>query len=334
MISGVWKNKLDWIMKASLLKPYSIGVVAANKLLTTRDIEVTPIEALNFADGDISDNISKYLASGKDTNGQSYNLEVDTTLTVQATWLPLGSNRRTAPDVRRGEVVLIWQYADQDKYYWTSMLYDGKLRKLETVVWMFSNTTNEDEEATSENTYFVEVSTHTQHVTLHTSKSNGEPFAWTMQINTKDGVFTVTDNAGDYITIDGKNTRIEMKNADGSWVDLDKRNIKITAPDTITMKAGKDINMSAGSNINGDAGSSINWKTSKITTQASTTTNTVPNTTFTGNVNIGLKMSSNGMAVNSGGGGGFVVSGPGQFTGQVNVNQLTSTNNIIAPNVH
>lgn len=329
-------------MQISLLKPSSLGVVAKNKSLKSRQIEVVPIEAMNFADGDLSDNIAKYMAQGSDSNGQAYNLELDTTLSVNATWLPFESNRYTAPDVRRGEVVLIWQYADQDKYYWTSLFYDGKLRKLETVIWMFSNTKKEDEDPTPDNTYFLELSTHTKHITLHTSKSDGEPFAWDIQLNTKDGVFTVKDDIGNYFQIDAKNVRIEAKNSDGSWIDMNRKVINIYAPDTINMKAGnyvnieagKDINNKAGSNINSHAGSNITDKASKIMTQASSTTNTVPNTTFTGNVNIGLKMSSNGMAVVASGGGGFVVTGDGQFTGQVNVNKLTSSTNISAPNVH
>lgn len=330
-------------MEQSLFKRYSLGIVAANKPLDSDLIEVVPIEASNYVDGELTDNVTTYEASGKDSLGQSYQHSLDTTNSILAKWIPNGiSNRATPPDVRRGERIQIWQYADQDKYYWSTLFYEPDLRKLETVTFTFSNTQDEAAKSTADTTYYFEVSTHRKHITLHTSKSDGEPFVYDIQLDTKNGFLLIKDDIGNYIQMDSKNVRIEMKNADGSWLDMNRKVINVYAPDTINMKAGnyinleagKDINHKAGSSINSEAGSSINDKTTTITTRATSTTNTVPTTTFSGNVNIGQKMSSNGLAVVASGGGGFTVAGPGQFTGQVNVNQLTSTNNIIAPNVH
>jgi len=232
---------------ASKLQVYGIGIVAANKPLSSKLIEVTPIEDLTMLDGEITDNMVDVTAKGKDTAGGAYESNVSTTVTVTAEWLPVGmSNRVTPPDVRRGEHVVLYRFADVDKYYWTTLLYDMKLRKLETVIYAFSNTRNEDVDGSADTTYFLEVSTHKKLIHLHTSKSDGEPFVYDLQLNTADGVFTFQDDIGNYIQLDSKNVRIEIKNADGSIVDLDRRVINIHAPEDVNISAGNNINIIAG----------------------------------------------------------------------------------------
>jgi hypothetical protein len=321
-------------MEATKLTFYSVGIVAANKPLSTDKIEVTPIETLPMIDGEMSDNLEEFTVSGSDASGGSYESKVKTAITLTASWLPFGSNRKTAPDVRRGEYVAIYRYGEVDKYYWCSLFYDTKLRKRETILFLVSDTTDESQEATPENSYFLEISTHNKLIHFHTSKTDGEPFSYDVQLNTKDGFWIIQDDIGNLMTFDSKNRRFEIKNTDGSHIDVDKKNITMTAPDTITLIAGKDVIVKAGANVNTTAGTNINDKANAITTQASQTTNTVPTTNFSGNVNIGRRMSSNGMAVVASGGGGFTVSGDGQFTGQVQVNKLSSSQPITAPNVN
>lgn len=283
----------------SKLHVYGLGIVAANKKLDSKLIEVTPIEALPMLDGEITDNMDEVTTKGKDASGGSYETAVNSTASIQAEWLPIGmSNRATPPDVRRGEHVVLYKFGDVDKYYWTTLFYDMKLRKLETVIFAFSNTQDEDVDGTADSTYFLEISTHKKIIHLHTSKSDGEPYVYDLQLNTKDGVFTFKDDVGNYIQFDTKNTRIELKNADGSWIDMDRKDIKIYAPNNIEMRADNNIIISAGNEVNTDAGSSINDKTSEITTQADSTMNTVPQTTMTGKTTI-----QGGMAVSGGGGG-------------------------------
>lgn len=301
----------------SNLRRYSLGIVAANKALDSDLIEVVPIEEMNFVDGQLSDNVKPYEASGTDSQGQAYQHSLDTTVSVLAKWIPDGiSNRATPPDVRRGERIQIWQYGDQDKYYWSTLFYEPDLRKLETVIFTFSNTRDESAKSTPDTTYYMEVSTHRKHITLHTSKSDGEPFVYDIQLDTANGFLLIKDDIGNYVQMDSKNVRIELKNADGSWIDMNRKVINITAPDTINMKAGnyinltagKDINHKAGGSINSEAGSSINDKTTAITTRASTTVNTVPSTLFTGKTTI-----QGGMAV-SGGSGGATATVSGSMT--------------------
>jgi hypothetical protein len=340
--------------QTTLLTPYSVGIVAVNMPLDTHTVEVTPIEALPFIDGEITDNMETTNLKGANAAGGAYESIAKSSVTVTATWMPFGSNRRTAPNVRRGEKVMLWRYGDTDKFYWSSLDYAHKLRKLETVIFQISDTQNEDAEATDSNTYFMEWSTHTGKITLHTSKSNGEPFTYDFQINAKDGNWTFTDDIKNYICCDSKNRRIEIHNADGTWIDMDKKNMIVTVPNDLTFKVGHNVkweigndetstignnqSTKVGSNRTEDIGSNASLKVgsawaqeaSTITTKANTTTNTVPMTSFTGNVSVANMLATKSFGGGAGG-GSFTVSCPGTFQQAVGISSTATITKIVTP---
>lgn len=233
----------------SKLKLYSLGIVAKNKALDSHKIEVTPIEDLSMINGEITDHGVIQESKGVDKNGGTYETKVNSSNTIEATWMPVGSpNRYTAPDVRRGEYVMIYQFGDADKYYWVTFKDDLTLRKLETVIYAFSGTTDETKGVSSETHYFLEISTHKKLVHFHTSKANGEPFVYDVQINTKDGFIMIQDDIGNFFTIDSKERRIELKNTDATHQDMDKKNYTLTVPDNTTIKTGKNTKVETGGN--------------------------------------------------------------------------------------
>ena len=239
----------------SKLRFYSLGLVAKNKLLTSKSIEVTPIEDFPMIDGEVNDHKEKYKSSSKDASDAVTNVSVETTVSIKATWLPINnSNRKSAPDVRRGETVVLYQFADTDKYYWNTMFDDIKLRRLETVIYSFSNNSKEDVPDDAASTYYLEVSTHRKLMHVHTSKNDGEPFAYDVQIDAKNGVITITDDADNFFVLNSKDKRLTMQNGDGSILDIDKKTITIDAKtillngDTISLKA-QNVNVDGSSSI-------------------------------------------------------------------------------------
>lgn len=224
-------------LQLSKLRPYSIGYVAENKALSSDVIEVTPVEELTMIDGEISAQPQYLKASGVNGDGAKYNSTVATSNALQAKWLKLSSsNRFTAPDVRRGAVVMIYQFGDADKYYWTTLTDDRNLRKLETVVWGISATTDESAKLTHDNTYYFEISSHTKTVTFHTSQANGEAFGYDIQIDAVKGFVVITDTAGNQFLLDSAATRLQMKNSVGSYVDITKDVCSIFTSNQINMK--------------------------------------------------------------------------------------------------
>ena len=215
----------------SKLHYYSIGIVAQNKPLDSTKIEAFPVEEAPMADGDVTSKLTSVSVTGKDFYGINYNTNISAGNTITAEWFRYADgNRLTPPDVRRGEIVVIYQFGDADKYYWTTLRNDHTLRRLETVIWGFSANANEDTPVNSDNMYWLEVSTHRKLIHFHTSKANNEPFTYDIQINTGDGSIVIQDDIGNYIHLDSAENRIEFKNASGSWYDMHKENLTITIP--------------------------------------------------------------------------------------------------------
>ena len=237
----------------SVMHFYSLGIVAANKLLTSTDIEVTPIENTMMVNGEITDNITNVTSTAKDASGANYSTNVDSTVSIKAAWLPLAnSNRMTAPDVRRGELVMLFRFADTDKFYWQVWRNDMDLRKLETVIYAFSATTDEAAKTDTDHSYFLEVSTHKKLIHLHTSTANGEPYKYDVQLNAGSGYIQIMDDNGMFIIFDTAAHRISITNQDGSFVEVNNTNINLSCSATLNMNCANLI-IKANSAINATA---------------------------------------------------------------------------------
>lgn len=245
-------------MELSQLKIYSLGIVAANKKLSTRDIEVTPVEDLPMSSGELTDNAVPCKAAAADQAGNAYSVEVTSSATVKATWLPMcGSNRMSAPDVRRGETVALYRFGDTDRFWWTTLRDDMYLRKLETVIYAFSATKDENATNDASNMYFLEISTHNKLVHFHTSNANGEPFVYDIQINTGEGYISIQDDTGNYFLFNSKERQLEMVNIDGSKVEINKTLANIFTNDSVNLKTATfnidaHINHTGGTNATED----------------------------------------------------------------------------------
>lgn len=221
----------------SKMRFYSIGIVAANKSLKSNIIEVLPVEELPMLNGYLDDNTDVQTAEGEDSNGDKYSSKVTTGNTIQAQWLRFtDSNRLSSPDVRRGGSVMIYQFGNEDRYWWTTLKDDSKLRKLETVIWGISATPNEGDEMSADTCYYIEFSSHTKTITLHTSQANKEQWGYDIQINADQGYILLKDTNDNFIKLDSQAESLTMKNASGSFVDITKAIATIETSDQINFK--------------------------------------------------------------------------------------------------
>lgn len=297
-------------MEMSQLRRYSVGVAAENKPLETHELNVTPVEALPGLDGEVQLNPEDKVHEGTDANGQPYQVRAMSDITLTATWLPCGSNRATAPDIRRGELIEIYRVADNDTFYWRDLGLRPDLRRLETVIFMFNATPDEHGDGLSAETcYWFEVSTHQKLVTFTTTQANGEPFGYSTQFNTGDGQFTLEDTAGNSLHLDSANTFIEFINAAQTQFQLDKTTLRGKANDHIAFEAGKTMALEAGNSLSLKAGTSIDMSTQTYTINATTT-----------NINSDVVMAgsfySSGI---SGDGAAMTLDGNMRFNGNINV---------------
>ncbi len=238
----------------SKLRFYSIGIVAANKPLQSKVIEAMPTEEIPMMDGYLDSQQDTQTATGERDDGTSYNSTLQMANAIKAEWLPFGdANRLTAPDVRRGEAVILYQFGDADKYYWTTLKNDNRLRKLETVIYAFSGTKDEAADLDASNSYFLEISTHTKTVTFHTSQADGEPYGYDVQINTKEGRVIIVDTAGNKILLDSPATQLRMENAVGAFLDITKQIATITTGEKVEINSPDVVVNSTTTTVNGSS---------------------------------------------------------------------------------
>lgn len=239
---------------------YSIGIAASNKHLDSDTLYVVPLEIAPFGDGELDSELEEFEGGGKDRLDQEYTVKVNSDRAVEADWLRIThTNRRTSPDVRRGERVMLYRHSDSGDLLWDSMGMDDHLRRRETVIYSWSATQEEGANATDpENCYSLEICTHTKQATFRTVKADEEPFAYTFQFNTGDGVVTLTDDVGNLIRLDSAATKITVINKDGTYTHWDKEDIKMYAPNDVDLTADNDIDITAGVDLNIEVGGDYN----------------------------------------------------------------------------
>lgn len=238
---------------ASMFRPVAIGIAAENKVLKSLMLKVTPHEKLPMLDGEIADRTDTLEYSGQNSQGEQQAGTAFVGQTINAQWLP-DSNRQSAPDIRRSERIILYQFANNDKWYWRDAGLDKDQRRLETLVIAINadpgNPTAED----LSNCYFFEISAHAKTATFSTSKANGEFCIFNTQYDMANGKIVIEDDLGDHFLFDAKNTNLQLMNANGTFLELNKQDINASAPRNINAAAAKDFVVTAGNNINMKAG--------------------------------------------------------------------------------
>lgn len=191
-------------METSKFTLYSLGIVAKDKPTSTDTITVMPIEHINDTVGDVNDT-SDYESNSVNHKQVPSKSKAVSKNTITANWISLGSsNRISSPDVIAGETVLIYTYADTNEYYWTTYLREPSIRRLEKVLYGYSNLSSgaRSESFGRDTSYWLEVDTMNKYVKLHTSDNDGEFTTYDIRINTKEGSLDIKDGVGNSIVMD------------------------------------------------------------------------------------------------------------------------------------
>lgn len=246
----------------SKFKLYCIGTVAEDLITGNKAIKVYPHEHIANVEGDIeqSDTMSK---QSKDSQNRSYNVTVNTKVTITAVWRNPNSNRTTPPNVRRGETVEVYQYDNTDKYYWTTIGNELDLRGLEHVEYVYVNDP-EAKEINDSNSYKVIYSTLNKLIGFRTADNNGEATTYEKILDTKNGVdILVLDGFGNSIILNSTegglnistNTHVTINTVHANisaseTCNIDTKIANISASDSTTIKTGVMTILSDRTDIN------------------------------------------------------------------------------------
>lgn len=216
--------------KFSNLRPYSLGIVVETKPRGIDYILVSPLETLNIqTPGLIKEYNKEYKGDHADLESKSFKTEHESKNYLKAKWLPFGeSNRTSAPDVVANETVMIYKFGDVDEYYWFDVMREPELRRLEDVLYSYSNKPNGIDAFDKKSSYWVRYNTKDKYIYLHTSDNDGEHTVYDLIIDTKEGNITVKDGKGNHLVFDSA--------ADTLSAHFNKQ-VLITAGQIIVLKA-------------------------------------------------------------------------------------------------
>lgn len=221
-------------MRESNLKFFSLGIVVKDKKPGDDFIEVSPIEEFNIQESGLIDEKEKTSKSNlKDSNNKGFNTEVKSKNTVTAKWISLGvSNRTTAPDVYKSETVILFKYADVNEYFWTTIFREPNLRRLETVLYQYSNLKAGLESYKLDTSYWYLVDTRNKTIKLHTSNNDNELVTYDITIKTDKGYIEIIDGKKNLIILDSANDRLIIETNNETIVNT-KNKVEVTTPRTI-----------------------------------------------------------------------------------------------------
>lgn len=222
-----------------------------------------------------------------ETTGNANNISTGTAQLqrgITATWLPLGSNRFTAPTLHIGERVRIYKESDTGLYRWTPIGLDESLRRKESIIYGVSACQGDKsvKGRDRDNMYWFEMSSHSQKIALVTNKNLGEATTYQFYFDLKAGKVVLLDDIGNEILIDSTARLISLLNADGTYIKLNKRDIEMYAPKNITVEAGQAISMTAGTTFDIKAGTATSIHTGTTLDMKAGTSTTLTTPIFQG----------------------------------------------------
>lgn len=227
----------------NLYRDYGMGIAAVDLPLSATILEIIPVEKLPNLEGTIGLNPSIHTHRGVDASGKSYESVMTTSTTLSAEWIGEG-NRTTPPNIRKGERVQIYRYADSDQFFWSATGLDRDKRNRETVVYTYDDKDQNDNTAKSPNvneSIKVEYSAHSQTITLTTPSSNGAAVTYDIQINYGKGIIEIADSLNNIIQLESTEYKMLLLNGKDSKLEINKNNIDLFCHGTFTAHAEQKI---------------------------------------------------------------------------------------------
>ena len=244
-----------------------LGIVTEDKAKDSPMITVYLKELITDIEGLASDYKVEPKSRQRDLSQTPIKSTATAGATLQATWLEsTDSQRRTAPDVVRNEQVYIYQYKDVDQYFWRSVKFDPKKRRLEHIVYELGNKTKPLEDLGEPGAHRLTLSSRDGYFELKTSVTNGEPVEFTIRLDLSKGVVSYHDSKGQSHVLDsvngtltGKmNTKVTMDCPEGEFTGNMVIGGNLTVKGNSTINGSQTVNSSHTTNGKTNAKGGIN----------------------------------------------------------------------------
>ena len=228
----------------NIINHLGVGTVAATKQTGSNEIMVYLPRFAPQAEGRTVATATEVEKTSQNAYGEETKSKVLTTNAFPAEWRAMGdSNRVTAPDVREGSQVSIYQVSGQAKYYWTTYGVNAETFRLETVVMGYSAnpSINDDTPFNIENFYTLTVSTHEGFAAFRTTQQNNEKTTFEIKVDSMNGKIMASGGQKNFFMLDDMAHQLVYKNVDNSIFDVSKKKVTVYTEDSITLAAKETV---------------------------------------------------------------------------------------------
>ena len=220
----------------STFRPFSKGIATENLQPGSRTLAITLAEMFPAQTGEVTSRYDTHQVTGQSADGASYAGSSTTSSSITAEWLPFGSNRISAPNIRRNEAVLVWATADHGEYRWTALGDHDDYRNTEVAIFGFRAAKDYSKTpSTSDSMYCIEINTERGLIAVSTTTDRGEYTRTALVWDTKEGTWTYEDGVENKITSEAKENRIVISNQQGSELGIHKGRAWMAAPDIVSI---------------------------------------------------------------------------------------------------
>lgn len=240
------------------LRPYCLGIVTEHKAEESDVIRVNLKERHTMGNGPINEDKTSYDIKTTSSQGKSLSDAIEVEQIVEAVWIPHGDNHLlTSPNVRANETVMVYKYADTPDYYWTTVFREPTLRRLENVIYGYSNLKDGVEQPHDlESSYYFQWDTIRKVIRMVTVQSDGEQFAYILEIDPGNNRVSIRDNVGNEIELDSPSNNISLTDISGGRFETRDGFPKITGPkgvliDTPLLTVTNNVRIGGNTSIGG-----------------------------------------------------------------------------------
>ena len=255
---------------------WGCGVKVEDMFNATSRIKVFPTEVTPFVNGMLEINEEEFKAEGRDYSENVYEEELTCINYIDAHWLsfqPFGVSR---PMLKRGETVILFQFGDQDRFYWVNTGRTHHMRRLDHyVLWVSGEPDANEELEECKNVYSHVISPIQQMIRSKTSKANDEPVEYDFMMHAGGEITYWKDDKGpDNITVLDSSTNCwTTMTHEGAMHSVCGRDVTTFAPGEVTIVGQRKVTIVSGSGLSATsvvlAPGSL--KTNSILTEINTT---------------------------------------------------------------
>lgn len=226
----------------NVLNCLGVSQVMCNKETNTHVIQVNLPKDFPSQDGENTATAEESKTDFTSTSGNQKTGNVLLANTVPATWLSLNSHRVSAPDVRVGSRVVLYQFMNDNKYYWTTFGLDGTFR-LETVIYAISASPNINENTpiTPDNYYIFTISSHQKKIEFLSGQGNGEALGYQFTLNLQEGWFGSMDSDGNMLVVNGPERSLTYNNVDKTQLSINKKDFTLVNEGDSTIQSTENF---------------------------------------------------------------------------------------------